>query len=108
MVRGIPKLCARSRVATLVGTPTTDILPSETILPNSMMVWETVDPVPKPRDIPSLTHLQASIPASLFFSSVSMTQGGWLGLNSFSTRQYQTERLMSKERLATPREQEGC
>ncbi len=70
-INGIPKDSASSLVDSLVGTPTTSIPSSEIIRPISMIVYLTVEPVPRPNFIPLRTKLQAVIPASLLSPSTS-------------------------------------
>ena len=58
-------------VARLVGTPTISSPSSAILLPNSITVCLTVEPVPKPTFIPDLTNWHASIPAFFLRSSTS-------------------------------------
>ena len=54
-ISGIPRLSASSLVASLVGTPIISSPSSDTLLPISIIVYLTVEPVPSPTFIPLFT-----------------------------------------------------
>ena len=68
---GIPCSIDNFSVASEVGIPEIFNPSSRILLPNSKMVYLTVEPVPIPIRIPFSTKAQAAIPASSFIASFS-------------------------------------
>ena len=71
---GIPCSIDNFSVTSDVGIPAISNPSSRILLPNSRMVYLTVEPVPIPIIIPSFTKLQAAIPASAFIASFSSAE----------------------------------